>query len=109
VLEPRLHPHTGDTDIRVMWNSVEGVRDGHRTRLNYYLWDEADTQNGISAMARVTGFAAAIAARLLGKGEITGKGIVPPEDGIQGELYARFVSELRQRGIQVSEVAEIVD
>jgi len=109
VIEPKLRPRAGDTDVCVMWNTVVGMKDGRRTRLNYYLWDEADTQNGISAMARVTGFSTAIGALFIGRGAITNKGIVPPEDGIKGELYEVFIDELGKRGIKVIEVPEILE
>lgn len=36
------------------------------------------------------------------------KGIVPPEDGINGELYPIFMDELGKRGIKVIEVPETV-
>ena len=92
-----------------MWNTVVGTKDEHKTRINYYLWDEADTQSGISAMARVTGFSAAIGALFIGRGAITNKGIVPPEEGIKGELYEVFINELRERGINIIEILENLD
>jgi saccharopine dehydrogenase-like NADP-dependent oxidoreductase len=92
-----------------MWNTIVGMKDGCKTRINYYLWDEADAKNGISAMARVTGFSAAVGALFIGRGMIKSGGIVPPEDGIRGELYGVFVDELRKRRIKVIEVPEILD
>ena len=109
VIEPKLRPHASDTDVCVMWNTVVGTKDGHRTRLNYYLWDEADTQNGISAMARVTGFSAAIGALFIGRGAIIHKGIIAPENIIKGELYEAFMEELEMRGIKVIDVPESLD
>jgi lysine 6-dehydrogenase len=109
VIEPRLRPSAGDTDVCVMWNTVVGTKNGRRTKINYHLWDEADTDHGISAMARVTGFSAAIGALLIGRGAITKKGIIPPEDGIKGELYGVFIEELRKRGIQVIKDSEITE
>ena len=109
LIEPKLLPRAGDTDVCVMWNTVVGMEDGYRTRLNYYLWDEADTKNGISAMARVTGFSAAIGALLIGRGAIIQKGIIPPENVIKGELYGVFMDELEKRGIKVTDVSEIID
>jgi len=101
VIEPKLQSGAGETDMCVMWNTVVGKKDGRKTRQNYYLWDEADTQNGISAMARVTGFSEAIGALLIGRGAITNTGIVRPEDGIKGVLYRIFIDELEKRGIKV--------
>jgi saccharopine dehydrogenase-like NADP-dependent oxidoreductase len=109
VIEPKLRPRAGDTDVCVMWNTVVGTKDGRRTRIDYYLWDEADTKNGISAMARVTGFSAAIGALLIGRGAITSRGIVPPEDGIKAELYPMFMDELKRRNIKVLEISRAAD
>lgn len=105
VIEPKLRPIEGDKDACVMFNTITGIRNGKELRIDYYMWDEADTENGISSMARVTGFPAAIAAKFLAKGEIKAKGIVAPEDCIKGELYKRFVEELKKRGV-VFEVSE---
>lgn len=104
VIRPRLQPVEGDTDVCVMWNTVVGTKDGQKTRIDYYLWDEADTVNGISSMARVTGFSASIGALFLGRGMITGTGIVAPEDGIVGAHYEAFLKELEKRDINVLEV-----
>ena len=109
VIEPKLRPLAGDTDVCVMWNTVVGIRNGKQTKIAYYLWDEADTRNKISAMARVTGFSAAIGALFIGRGMITNKGIVPPEDGIKGETYEAFMGELEKRDIRVLERTEVVD
>jgi lysine 6-dehydrogenase len=109
VIEPKLRPFAGDTDICVMWNTVVGTKNEKRTQINYYLWDKADIKNEISAMARVTGFSAAIGALFIGRGMITSKGIVPPENGIKGELYEAFMSELEKRAIRVLERTEFVD
>lgn len=103
VIEPKLRPQEGDTDVCVMWNSVVGKKDGRRQQVDYYLWDEADTEHGISSMARVTGFSASIGAQMIGRGLITEKGIVPPEDCIYGDRYELFVDELRKRDIEILE------
>ncbi len=103
MITPRLQPEQGDTDVCVMWNSVVGKKDGKKTRIDYYMWDVADTELGFSAMQRVTGFPCAIAAVMIGKGAIQEKGIVPPEDCIKGDLYDEFVDELAKRNINILE------
>jgi len=104
LLAPRLLPRDGDGDVCVMWNTVEGERGGRGVRYDYYLWDEADRVNGISSMARVTGFTAAIGARLVGERKIATPGIVAPEDAFNGDLYPQLISALADRQILVREV-----
>jgi lysine 6-dehydrogenase len=109
IIEPKLRPQEGDTDVCVMWNSVVGEKDGRRHQVDYYLWDEADTEHGISSMARVTGFSASIGAQMIGRGLITEKGIVPPEECIYGDRYELFVDELRKRDIEILEEMKELD
>jgi lysine 6-dehydrogenase len=104
MITPRLLPKKGETDVCVMYNTVEGLKNGRKTRIEYFMWDEADTKAGHSSMMRVTGFPIAIAARMIAKGLIPGKGIVAPEDAIQGDLYRTFIKELEQRNIRIQEV-----
>lgn len=102
-ITPRLKPREDDTDVCTMWNTVEGEKDGQDARVDYYLWDEADTENGISSMGRVTGYSAAIGAVYVARGEIATRGIVPPEDAISSDLYTAYVQDLAARGIHVLE------
>lgn len=103
VIEPRLVPEEGDTDVCVMWNTVQGMNDGEPTRVDYYMWDKADIENGISSMARVTGFSAAIGALFIGRDIITARGIVPPEDALDSDGARKFLDELADRNIQILE------
>jgi len=106
IMTPKLQPLEGGTDVCVMWNTVTGIKDGQKMRIDYYMWEEADTKNGISAMGRVTAFPEAIATVILGKGEITKKGIVAPEDAIEGKVYKNFLEELKSRKINILEVSK---
>ena len=106
IMTPKLQPLEGETDVCVMWNTVTGIKDGQKMRIDYYMWEEADIENGISAMGRVTAFPEAIATVMLGKGEITKKGIVAPEDAIEGKIYENFLEELKRRKINILEVSK---
>ena len=106
LIGPKLKAAEGDTDVCVMQNTVTGTKNGHRMRIDYYMWEEADKENGISAMGRVTGFPAAIGAKLVGRGEIRKKGIVAPEDAIEGKTYQNFMEELAKKNITILEVPE---
>jgi saccharopine dehydrogenase-like NADP-dependent oxidoreductase len=87
-----------------MYNTLEGKKDGKDIKIEYFMWDEADKKNEMSSMMRVTGFPMAITARMIGRGEIQGKGIVAPEDAITSELYPKFIDELKKRNINILEV-----
>jgi len=104
LLSPRLVAGDGEGDVCVMWNTVQGSKNGQKARVDYYLWDEADRVNGISSMARVTGFSAAIGARMVADRRIDSRGIVAPEDAFQGALCTEFLDALAQRRIVVREV-----
>ncbi len=88
-----------------MWNTVIEIKDGQKTRVDYHMYEAADTENGISAMGRVTAFPEAIATVMLGKGEINKK-IVAPEDAIEGKIYQDFLEELKRRNINILEVSK---
>ncbi len=106
LITPRLKPQEGDTDVCVMYNTLTGKKDGKNVKIEYFMWDEADTKNGISSMARVTGFPVAITAKMILANKIKEKGIVPPEDCIKGELYPEFMEELKKRNINILEVSK---
>lgn len=105
-IEPNLRAKPGDTDVCVMYNTVVGTKFGMKTKISYYLWDEADTATGVSSMGRVTGYSAAIGAVMIGRGMIKERGCVPPEDCIYGENYSYFMRELEKRNINVLETIE---
>ena len=106
IMTPKLQPSEGETDVCVMWNTVIGIKDGQKMRIDYYMWEEADTENGISAMGRVTAFPEAIATVMVGDGEVNKKGIVAPEDAIEGKVYQNFLEELKRRKINILEVSK---
>jgi lysine 6-dehydrogenase len=109
LITPKLQAQEGETDVCVMWNTVTGTKDGKKTRIDYHMWEEADRETGISSMARVTGFPCAITARFIARGEITEKGIVPPEDCMEGEVYGKFIAELEKRNINILEEVTAVE
>jgi len=106
LITPRLQAKEGETDVCIMYNTLTGTKNGRPTKIEYFMWDEGDIVNGISSMMRVTGFPVAIAAKFLMEGAIAEKGIVPPEDCIKGDLYGRFIKELKKRNIEILEVSE---
>ncbi|MGB8951965.1 MAG: saccharopine dehydrogenase C-terminal domain-containing protein [Candidatus Aminicenantales bacterium] len=106
LITPRLLPGEGETDVCVMYNTVEGKKGGKKVKIEYFLWDEADRKNNISSMMRVTGFPVAITARWIARGKIKEKGIVAPEDAIAADSYSEFMQELEKRNIRILEVIQ---
>ncbi|UCD20047.1 MAG: saccharopine dehydrogenase NADP-binding domain-containing protein [candidate division WOR-3 bacterium] len=105
IITPKLIPNESETDVCVMYNTLEGKKDGKDVKIEYFMWDEPGGESDMSSMMRVTGFPMAITARMIGKGEIKEKGIVAPEDAVVGDLYKRFIAELKKRDIEILEVA----
>ena len=102
-LQPLLQPLPEDKDVCVMYNTVEGLSNNEKKTIQYSMWEEGDRTIGLSAMARVTGFTAAIGAVMLGNKLILSKGIVPPEKGIDERIYPEFMKELSDRNIRIEE------
>lgn len=103
LLTPRLESRPGESDVCVMYNTVRGTRDGRPVTIEHRMWEEADPESGLSAMARVTGFPVAIVARLLANGSIRKPGILAPEEAIGADLYPDFMRELAARRIRIEE------
>ncbi len=101
VLIPKLKPKEGDRDACVMWNTAEGKKDGKDVRIDYYMWDDEDVDMGLTAMQRTTCFPPAISAEMMAKGEITGEGIVAPEDCIKGPIYEKMIERLEEVGVKI--------
>ncbi len=109
LITPKLQPEPGETDVSIMYNTMIGEKDGKTVKIETYMWDEADPGRSMSSMMRTTAFPVAIGARLLGRGKIAQKGIVPPEDAIYGENYQYFMDQLRKRNILVNKITTTLD
>jgi len=105
IVEPQLAPYEGDVDVSVMWNTVTGKKQGKFSQIDYYMWVDSDTGNNISSMARATAFPASVSAVLMGRGRLTSKGIVSPEDAFDTVLYKAMLDELETKGVVIKESA----
>jgi len=103
LLSPALVPQPADRDVCVLFNTARGLSQGRMLRIEHHLWHECRAESELSAMMQVTGFPAALGARLLCQGSIAQRGIVAPEDGIREELVPWFLQELAARRIFVEE------
>jgi lysine 6-dehydrogenase len=75
-----------------------GSKDGKLRRVDLKITDYADAATGLSAMARTTGFPAAILARMLAEGTIKERGVLRQEVSVPHEL---IFEEIGKRGVQV--------
>ncbi len=95
---PLLTNEDGD-DLVVARVEVAGERNGRPARVRYDVTDYHDPVTGITAMARATGFALAIVAKMQARGEVASAGVGTPDEVIPAEP---FVAALTRRGIRVA-------
>jgi lysine 6-dehydrogenase len=82
-------------DVEALRVVVTGRSRGRRVASAMEMWADHSTRPELSAVARDTGFPAAIAAVMLGRGEIRGTGVQAPENIV---APAPFFNELKKRG-----------
>jgi lysine 6-dehydrogenase len=100
LLFPMIKLGEGEEDITVMLIRAEGIKSGLKKRLSYSLIDKYDPVSGIHSMARTTGYAATMAARLLARRLFINPGIHPPENLAKDEVSLPFIlSGLKERGV----------
>ncbi len=78
------------------------IAKGKRGTVTYDLMDMYDEENKVTSMGKTTAYTGSIVAQMLGSGEITGKGVVPPETAIRGKTVDALISELGRRGVRIS-------
>ena len=96
-------PEVGD--LLAMRIEVSGMSGGKEKTYVYRLVDYFNHGTGVSAMARTTGYTAAIVAAMMAKGKIGEKGVLTPERLAKGSGFTEGVlTELRKRGVNVEEI-----
>jgi lysine 6-dehydrogenase len=84
-------------DVEALRVVVSGRRGGAKTTSAMEMWASYSTRPQFSAVARDTGFPAAIAALMLGRGQIKGVGVQAPENVVPA---VPFFDELKRRGFR---------
>jgi len=87
-------------DVEALRVVVSGRRGKKRIASSMEMWAAHSTRPQLSAVARDTGFPAAIAAVMLGRGEIPGRGVQAPENVVPPQP---FFAELKKRGFRFRE------
>lgn len=103
LMEPQLQYKPNEKDLAVMRNVFAGVKDGKKKRMICDVLIERDLKTGLFAMSLGVGYAASIAAQMIGKGEIQKRGILSPVTDIP---YDAFMMGLMNRGIKIEEKIE---
>jgi len=103
IVYPGVRLEEGERDITVLRVIVKGVKEDLETCYTFDMVDFYDDERRVTSMAKTTSYTAAIVARMLGRGDISKKGLVPPVKTIRGNLFRRLLKELRERGVQVKE------
>lgn len=75
---------------------------GSKGKVVYDMVDRYDEKNKVTSMGKTTAYTGSIVTQMLGKGEIRGKGVIPPETAVQGKAVAALVSELGSRGVKIT-------
>ena len=103
LLEPQMQYKDSEKDLTVMVNRVEGLRKGKRQILTCSLMIERDLMTGLMAMSMGVAYPACIAAEMIVKEEIAGKGVLSPATDVPCGL---FMDQLNRRGINIKETIE---
>lgn len=106
LLEPQVRLRRGERDVTLFRVEARGSRGGHPCRYRLESIIHPDPSRGLTAMARVTAFTAAITALLIGRGELERVGLLTPERAIHGPLCARLFAELAAAGIHFNLTTE---
>ena len=95
-------PEVGD--LLAMQITVKGESGGEKREYVFRVLDRYDHEEKVSAMARTTGYTAAIVASKLATNKIKRVGVVPPERlGMDQSFTKDLLSELRKRNVVIQE------
>lgn len=90
----------GEPEFTVMRILLEGKMDGKHKMIAYELYDEYDSGQGLSSMARTTGFTATAHAELVLQGLFNGRGVYPPElVGMDADCFHFVMDYLARRNV----------
>ena len=65
----------------------------------YDLVDRYDEENQVTSMGKTTGYTGSIVTQMLGKGQVMGCGVIPPENAVKGDMVHALLAALAKRGV----------
>ncbi len=99
----RLLKQGDDRDVTVMRVETSGIKEGRHVTIKHELLDKYDEKTATTSMGRTTGFTCSIICRMVGRGEIEGKGLLPPEEALDNARVEKLLRELSAKGVEVRE------
>ncbi|UCE59871.1 MAG: saccharopine dehydrogenase NADP-binding domain-containing protein [Phycisphaerales bacterium] len=107
LLFPKWTRELGEEEYTILRVIIEGSKDNRRVRYTYDLYDEYDSVNDVSSMARTTGFPNVIMARMIASRQFDESGVFPPELlARKSGLFEQMIAELAGRGVSIEERVE---
>jgi len=88
-----------EKDVTLLRSDAVGMKNGKKVRLRRQMVDYYDERKRVISMGRTTGYPCSVVTMMIGRGEITSTGVVPPEMLIRGKLFHEFESEMNKRNI----------
>jgi len=92
-----------EEDVIVLIVEVIGYMDDVYVEAKYKLIDYYDRELKVTSMGRTSGYTCALIAKMIMKGKVRGKGVIPPENLLTKEGIEELLKELWNRGIKVDE------
>jgi len=100
LLYPKVRFDDTDRDITLVRLNANGIKNGKPIQLSVEMIDRYDEALGFTSMARTTAMTGAIIARMVGRGEISGSGLMTPEQVVTGLHFDRLMDELAGIGVR---------
>ena len=82
---------------------VSGNKNGEPVTYEYEMVTKKDMNDQVTAMARATANTISVVAQMIGNGEITKRGVYPPEQIVPGDAY---IAEMKKRGVNIVEIIQ---
>ena len=90
-------------DVTVMRVETSGIKEGKHVTVRHELLDKYDETTETTSMGRTTGFTCSIISQMVGRGEIEGRGLLPPEEALDNAMVEKLLRELAAKGVKVTE------
>jgi lysine 6-dehydrogenase len=98
ILEKYLLPKGGEKDVSFIQTISKGkTKDGKKIQIEHWICDYSDAKTGLTSMQRTTGFTASIVGQMIVSGQLTARGVLPPELAVP---KMAFFTEIQKRGFE---------